>query len=86
MYDFAHNRLIIADYKPEGYFIKSLPQVAVYGLLLKRILKFDDVFCLSFSKEQAWLYNPDILKEEIEDYIKIYGNPNLYWRKIIKNL
>ena len=34
----ANQSLIVADYKPEGGFLRSLPQVATYGLLLKRIL------------------------------------------------
>ncbi len=86
LYDYTANELIIADYKPEGYFLRSLPQVATYGLLMRRILNIHNIKCLSFSKEQAWLYDPTILKHEIEDHIKIHGNPDLKWRKIINSL
>ncbi|UYP46558.1 hypothetical protein NEF87_002843 [Candidatus Lokiarchaeum ossiferum] len=83
LYDFANNNLIIADYKPEGHFLRSLPQVATYGLLMKRILNIPNIKCLSFSKDEAWLYDPLILQEQIEECILLHGNPKLNWRKIV---
>lgn len=86
LYDFVNNNIIIADYKPEGYFLRSLPQVATYGLLMKRILNIPNIKCLSFSKDEAWLYDPLILKERIEENLLLHGNPKLDWRKIIQLL
>jgi len=87
LYDDIGNNLIIADYKPEGYFLRSLPQIAFYALILRRILNIKDlnVKCLSFNKDNAWIYNPEILKE-INEEIKKFGNPKLPWRGILKTI
>lgn len=61
--------LKIIDYKPEGRFLHSLPQVATYGLLIKRIFKIEDLKCVSFNKGSAWEYKPEILLNEIKDYL-----------------
>ena len=78
--------LIVCDYKPEGYFLLSLPQVATYGLLLKRILRISEITCISFKRDLAWVYNPDILPTEIENLLKKFGDPILAWRNMIKML
>ena len=68
-YDNINSQLIIIDYKPEGYFHRSLPQVAAYGLILKRILKIKNVYACSFNKDEAWFYDPEILREDFIPYI-----------------
>ena len=87
LYDDIGNNLIIADYKPEGYFLRSLPQIAFYAIILRKILNINDlnVKCLSFNKEKAWIYNPEVLKE-IDEEIKKYGNPKLPWRRILRTI
>ena len=87
LYDDNGNNLIIADYKPEGYFLRSLPQIAFYALILRRILNIEDlnVKCLSFNKDKAWIYKPEILKE-INEEMKKFGNPKLKWRRILKSI
>lgn len=86
MYEPQKHTLIVCDYKPEGYFLRSMPQVATYGLLLKRILNVKEVKCLSFRKEEAWLYDPELIRTDIENLLKNHGNPPLNWRKILKNI
>ncbi len=87
LYDEKGENLIIADYKPEGYFLRSLPQIAFYALILRRILNIRDlnVKCLSFNKDNAWIYSPEVLKE-INEEIKKFGNPNLSWRGILRTI
>jgi len=59
----------VIDYKPEGNFLVSLPQVAMYGLLLKSQINIKNVKCISFNKHGAWEYNPNILKEDLKEYL-----------------
>lgn len=59
----------VIDYKPEGNFILSLPQVAMYGLLVKSRLNLKKVKCISFNKQGAWEYEPNILKLDIKEYL-----------------
>lgn len=86
MYYPEKKTIVVCDYKPEGYFLRSLPQVATYGLLLKRILKVEQILCISFRKEDAWLYDPELIRTEIENLLKNHGNPPLNWRNILKKL
>ncbi|MFW9822857.1 MAG: hypothetical protein ACFFE4_07985 [Candidatus Thorarchaeota archaeon] len=59
----------VIDYKPEGNFLYSLPQVAMYGFLLKEKLKIKNLKCISFNKHEAWEYDPLILLSDIKDYL-----------------
>ncbi|MEJ2251071.1 MAG: hypothetical protein P8Y97_15640, partial [Candidatus Lokiarchaeota archaeon] len=61
--------IYIIDYKPEGNFIYSLPQVATYGLVFKKIFNIKKLNCISFNKDHAWEYKPEILLNEIRDYL-----------------
>ncbi|MCK4797534.1 MAG: hypothetical protein KAT05_09145, partial [Spirochaetes bacterium] len=86
MFDETDNSLVVCDYKPENHFLKSLPQVAIYGLVLKRMLKYSRVKCVSFSREKAWMYDPEILRTQIPNYLIKYGNPNLKWQEFINSI
>lgn len=59
----------VIDYKPEGNFLLSLPQVAIYGLLVKSKLNLKKVRCVSFNKQGAWEYDPSILILDIKEYL-----------------
>ena len=59
----------VIDYKPEGNFLLSLPQVAMYGYLLKSKLNIENIRCISFNKEETWEYDPGILISEINAYL-----------------
>jgi hypothetical protein len=55
--------LYICDYKPDKRdknFLRSLPQVSYYALLLGEFLNFPDlkIKCITFNKYQAWEYDP----------------------------
>lgn len=86
MYDELDNSLIVADYKPENHFLRSLPQVATYGLFIKKMLNLKKIKCVSFSREKLWIYNPEIIRKEIPYYIERFGNPNLIWRYLVKTI
>lgn len=56
----------VVDYKPEGNFLRSMPQVAVYSYLLDSCyptLRFEDLRCVSFNEKEAWIYSPEVLRE-----------------------
>ena len=59
----------VIDYKPEGHFLVSLPQVATYGLFIKSMFNLHEVKCISFNRKEAWEYNPHILLTDIKDYL-----------------
>ncbi|MBD3338011.1 MAG: hypothetical protein GF353_02810 [Candidatus Lokiarchaeota archaeon] len=79
----VNNTIRIIDYKPEGNFLHSLPQVASYGLLIKKLLKPKNLICASFNIKETWIYEPEILLKDIDKYLKEQGvtqNPwNLYF-------
>ncbi len=85
---FYNNCLYICDYKPnkrDQPFFKSIPQVAYYGLILRKMLKIPNlnIKCIIFNKNQAWEFNPNILYTHIKDIIallrKDYPNINSNW-------
>ncbi len=58
-------RIEIVDYKPEGRFLRSMPQVAVYSYLLDSCypnLQLENMKCVSFNESEAWMYSPSILR------------------------
>ena len=59
----------VIDYKPEGNFLISLPQVAMYGYLLRSKLDLKRIKCISFNKNEAWEYDPNILFSDIKEYL-----------------
>ncbi|MFO8019317.1 MAG: hypothetical protein R6U96_11820 [Promethearchaeia archaeon] len=63
----------IVDYKPEGHFLKSLPQVSMYGILFQSVFKVDNLKCISFNKDKAWEYDPNILLTDIRNFLKNQG-------------
>ena len=61
----------IVDYKPEGNFLYSLPQVASYGLIFKSVFEYDNIKCISFNKNEAWEYDPELLiRNDLKQYLK----------------
>lgn len=86
MYNTKTQSLTVADYKPEGFFLRSLPQVATYGLMLQRVLKIKDVTCVSFNKEGLWYYKPKILVSSVEEGLQPYPDLKLRWRKYVRGL
>jgi len=71
----------VVDYKPEGNFLVSLPQVATYGLLIKSILNLNKIVCVSFNKKEAWEFNPEILNREIKDFLKFHRIDYRPWER-----
>jgi len=69
----------VIDYKPEGNFMISLPQVATYGLLVKSIFNLHKIRCVSFNKKEAWEYDPDILLSDVKNYLISQRVNNRTW-------
>ncbi len=77
--DIDKNVIKVIDYKPEGNFLISLPQVATYGLILKKQLDINELKCLSFNKSGAWEYDPHILLTEVKDFLISQGIKTRIW-------
>lgn len=75
----------VIDYKPEGNFLISLPQVAMYGLLFKTKLSIRNVKCISFNKQGAWEYDPNILKEDVKEYLISHHIDKRPWEIFLYN-
>jgi len=78
------NIVKVIDYKPEGNFMNSLPQVATYGLLIKSKFELQQIKCLSFNKKEAWEYDPIILLTEIKDYLVSHQIDKRKWEDFVK--
>ncbi len=72
----------IIDYKPEGHFIYSLPQVASYGIIFKSIFMIKDLACISFNMKEAWEYRPEIVLKDIKNYLNSH-KISMNWEKYI---
>ena len=60
----------VIDYKPEGNFLFSLPQVATYGLFIKSMFNLHEIKCISFNRKEAWEYDPNILLTDVSNQCK----------------
>jgi len=78
------NIVKVIDYKPEGNFMNSLPQVATYGLLIKSKFELQQIKCLSFNKIEAWEYDPVILLTEVKDYLVSHRINKRKWEDFVK--
>jgi hypothetical protein len=76
----------VIDYKPEGNFLLSLPQVATYGLFIRSLFDLHDVKCISFNKKEAWEYNPYILLTDVKDYLISQRIFNRKWEEFLDYL
>ncbi|MBA7615568.1 hypothetical protein ES703_22851 [subsurface metagenome] len=67
--------LYICDYKPDQNFnrnaapcksfINSVPQIAAYALIFKKMFGLSKVKCVTFNQKGAWLYDPQEMLDEI---------------------
>lgn len=73
----------VIDYKPEGRFLLSLPQVGMYGFLFKSRLNIKTVKCISFNKQEVWEYDPNILLSEVKDYLISHRIEERPWEDFI---
>ncbi|KKN25235.1 hypothetical protein LCGC14_0886890 [marine sediment metagenome] len=72
--------LYVADYKPDqtpeiglNYlsFLNSVPQLAAYAIVLRDILGIDEVRCITFNKDGAWVFDPDESLAFIEEFLAV---------------
>ena len=84
------NTIYMADYKPSwGEVFRFLPQIAAYGLMTYKLLNviicsdfinsienLSDIKirCVSFTRNKAWVFNQDILGNEILSFVKKLNN------------
>ncbi|TXT63892.1 MAG: hypothetical protein BAJALOKI1v1_650014 [Promethearchaeota archaeon] len=72
----------IIDYKPEGNFLYSLPQVASYALIFNSRFKYNNIKCISFNRNESWIYTPNILLNELRDMLKYHNTIDFsFWEK-----
>jgi len=78
---FIDDFIYVCDYKPEETpfaeatpllysFIRSIPQVASYALVLKNLFGINDIRCITFNKKGAWKYDPKTTLVHINNFIK----------------
>ncbi len=80
------NSVFVIDYKPNETpilslntlrksFINSIPQVGLYGLIIKRNLSVNELLCASFNKLGVWIYEPETLLHTIKDFLNKHNRP-----------
>lgn len=74
----------IIDYKPEGNFMLSLPQVATYGLFIESLFNLNKVKCISFNRKEAWEYDPHILLTDVKNYLVSQRIIERKWEKFLE--
>ncbi len=77
------DKINIIDLKPEGNFMRSIPQVAYYGLLVKRRLNIE-VNCISFNNKLMWKYEPERLLKRTEEILSELNIKKFDWQDYIK--
>jgi len=75
--------LQIIDYKPEGQFMHSLPQVAFYGILIKKNLKIENCKCYSFNKKSIWEYEPEKTLKRTSELLQERRSKQFDWQMYI---
>ena len=83
-----NNEIHVSDFKPEGNFMRSLPQVAYYGLLLKRNFKrlfgIDiSITCSSFNKNSIWFYKPEQILIRIKEILSELKIKRFDWEAFV---
>jgi len=73
----------VIDYKPEKRFLRSLPQVAMYGFLLKKLFRVAKLRCVSFNSREAWEYDPEILMTDLKEFLNSHGIKEIEWEKFL---
>ncbi|KKM16965.1 hypothetical protein LCGC14_1680540, partial [marine sediment metagenome] len=78
---YINDIIYVCDYKPEetpipettrlSYsFMRSIPQVASYALVLKNLFNINDIMCITFNKSGAWIYEPKTTLTHLNNFIK----------------
>ena len=78
---FINDIIYVCDYKPEetpfadttrlSYsFMRSIPQVASYALVLQKLFGIKKIFCVTFNKKGAWVYKPKNTLALLNTFIK----------------
>jgi len=83
-----NNEISVSDFKPEGNFMRSLPQVAYYGLLLKQNFKrlFGiniGIICSSFNKNSIWFYKPEQILIRIKEILSELKIKRFDWEAFV---
>jgi len=90
VYDPSCETFYLCDYKPDEIsFLPIIPQVAMYGVLFKKLLdlKSINVKCIVFNKKHSWEFDPFIIDSRIPyivNELKKKGFPiESIWRKVL---
>jgi len=76
----------IIDYKPESFF-HALPQVCIYGIVLKKMCNLEKLKCAIFNKDRMWEFDPELMLEKINELlnsksIDCYWNDYIYRKRL----
>ena len=79
---FSGNILFVVDLKEDEVdILKSLPQIVTYGvvqkdLLLKKTSNLGaiDFKCIIFTKEELWVFDPEVLQKDIIEFVMHANN------------
>jgi len=67
----------VIDYKPESFF-HALPQVCIYGIVLKKMCNLAKLKCVIFNKDRMWEFDPELMLEKVN---KLLNSKSIdcYW-------
>jgi len=82
--DISNDSLLIIDYKPNSFF-HSLPQIAMYGLVIMKEFGIKNLECLVFNKDRVWIFKPIPLMKNILSFLSSL-NIQLFWFEYVNSL
>ena len=92
---YINKTIYICDYKPEethlidtnrtSYsFMRSIPQITSYALIIKEKYNINSIMCVTFNKNGAWIYEPEDILYRFNRFIKeykIYKSADRPWER-----
>ena len=75
--------IVICDYKTgsEDNFFKYIPQVALYGKMIEKLIPIADITCYIYNEKGEWRFSPNLLNEATQEVKK--RNLPFNWKELI---
>ena len=74
----------VVDYKPTSFF-HSIPQIAVYGLVVMKEYRVNDLNCVIFNKDKVWIFKPKPVLSRILSFLDSL-DIKLFWYPYVEYL
>ncbi len=74
----------VIDYKPTSFF-HSIPQIAVYGLVVMKEYNIKDLICVIFNKDRVWIFKPKPVLNRILSFLDSL-DIELFWYQYVEYL